>query len=236
MSNSRSFGSSPGSPRDASGRSGDGRLHAPAAQRNRAPIAAVLADWLPASGTVLELASGTGEHGLHFAACFPGLVWQPSDPDAQHRRSIEAYRLAEGGANLRPPLDIDVTAPVWPLQDLPGDRVDALVCCNMIHIAPWAAAEGLFAGAGRHLKAGGGLFLYGPFRRPGVPTASSNEAFDASLKSRNPAWGLRDLEAVTALAAAVGLAAPQVVEMPANNLSLWFVKQAWTPPRKPPSQ
>ncbi len=225
MSNSTPFGSPPRSPQDPAASPPDGRLHAPAAQRNRAPIAAVLADWLPAGGTVLELASGTGEHGLHFAACFPGLVWQPSDPDPQHRRSIEAYRLAEGGANLRPPLDIDVTAPDWPLQDLPGEGLDVLVCCNMIHIAPWAAAEGLFAGAGRYLKAGGGLFLYGPFRRRGVPTAPSNEAFDASLKSRNPDWGLRDLEAVTALAEAVGLAAPQVVEMPANNLSLWFERQ-----------
>jgi hypothetical protein len=201
----------------------EGRLRAAATARNKAPIAAVLADWLPAGagGTVLELASGTGEHALHFAAAFPRLAWQPSDPDPRHRRSIEAYRRSEGGPNLLAPLDIDVTAPAWPL---PGS-VEAMICCNMIHIAPWTAAEGLFAGAARHLKDGGGLFLYGPFKRYGRHTAASNAAFDASLRAQNPAWGIRDLEAVTALAAAAGLAAPRIAAMPANNLSLWFEKR-----------
>jgi len=198
----------------------DDRLHAPATLRNRAAIAAVLARWLPSAGTVLEIASGTGEHALHFAAALPALVWQPSDPDAAHRRSIEAYRRTEGTANLRPPLDLDVTAPDWPLTQ----PVEAVVCCNMIHIAPWAAAEGLVAGAGRHLKPGGGLFLYGPFRRDGQHTAPSNAAFDVSLRAQDPAWGVRDLEAVAALAMAAGFAPPLVEAMPANNLSLWFAK------------
>ena len=202
----------------------DSRLHAPATQRNKAAIATVLAGWLPAEiqsgGRVLEVASGTGEHALHFAVAFPGLTWQPSDPDPQHRRSIEAYRKAEGPANLLPPLDLDVTVSPWPLEQ----AVDAMVCCNMVHIAPWSAAEGLFAGAGRHLKPGGGLYLYGPFLQPGVETAPSNLAFDASLRAQNPAWGLRDLAAVTALAQAAGLAPPRVQPMPANNLSLWFAK------------
>lgn len=198
----------------------DDRLHAPATQRNRAPIAAVLARWLPPAGTVLEIASGTGEHALHFAAALPALTWQPSDPDAAHRRSIEAYRRAEGRANLRPPLDLDATAADWPLHQ----PVEAIVCCNMIHIAPWAAAEGLVAGAGRHVKPGGGLFLYGPFRRGGQHTAPSNAAFDASLRAQDPAWGVRDLEAVAALAAAAGFAPPLVEAMPANNLSLWFAR------------
>jgi SAM-dependent methyltransferase len=198
----------------------DNRLHAPATQRNKAAIAAVLAGWLPAAGAVLEVASGTGEHALHFAAAFPGVAWQPSDPDPQHRRSIAAYRQAEGTANLLPPLDLDVTRPDWSLKA----EVDAMVCCNMIHIAPWAAAEGLLAGAGRHLKPGGGLYLYGPFRQPGVAIAPSNLAFDASLRAQDPAWGLRHLDDVARLAAANGLGEPLVEAMPANNLSLWFAK------------
>lgn len=201
---------------------GDARLHAPATQRNRAPLAEVLAAWLPAAGRVLEVASGTGEHALYFAARFPGLTWLPSDPDPAHRASIAAYRadhLGAGGTdNLLAPLDLDTTAASWPLED----PVDAVVCCNMIHIAPWAAAEGLVAGAARHLKPGGGLFLYGPFRQAGVPTAPSNEAFDASLRARDPAWGLRELAAVSELAAAAGFAAPRVEPMPANNLAVWF--------------
>lgn len=200
----------------------DARRHAPATRRNREPIAAVLAAWLPSRGTVLELASGTGEHARHFAARFPDLLWQPSDPDPELRRSIAAYRELEGGANLLVPLDIDVTAPNWPIRG----PVEAMVCCNMIHIAPWAAAQGLFAGAGRYLAPGGGLYLYGPFRRGGRHTAPSNAAFDASLHAQDPAWGLRDLEEVSALAEAAGLAAPLVEEMPANNLSLWFAKPA----------
>lgn len=202
----------------------DNRLYAPAAQRNKVPIATALARWLPAriqaDGRVLEIASGTGEHAVHLAAAFPGLAWLPSDPDARARDSIEAHRQAEAGNNLLPPLALDVTEPDWPLKE----DVDAIVCCNMIHIAPWAAAEGLFAGAGRHVKPGGGLFLYGPFLQPGVETAPSNLAFDAGLRAQNPAWGLRDLAAVTQLAEANGFAPPQIAAMPANNLSLWFAR------------
>lgn len=204
----------------APGSAGDARLHAPATQRNRAPLAAVLGAWLPAAGRVLEVASGTGEHALYFAARFPELTWLPSDPDPAHRASIAAYRQAEATPNLLAPLDLDTTAASWPLEG----PVDAVVCCNMIHIAPWPAAEGLVAGAACHLKPGGGLFLYGPFRRADVATAPSNEAFDASLRARNPAWGLRDLEAVAELAAAAGFAAPRVEPMPANNLAVWFAR------------
>ncbi|MEO3427977.1 DUF938 domain-containing protein [Pelagibius sp. CAU 1746] len=217
------------------GISGGGHLHAPATQRNRVPIAQVLATWLPpevqAGGRVLEVASGSGEHALYFAGRFPGLIWLPSDPEPASRASIAAYRddhLAAGGpGSLAPPLDLDATRPDWlaPAGPLDGP-VDAVVCCNMIHIAPWPAAEGLVAGASRVLNAGGGLFLYGPFKRGGAHTAPSNEAFDASLRARNPAWGVRDLEAVAALAAGAGFAAPRIAELPANNLAVWFVKQS----------
>ncbi len=216
----------------------EARRHAPATARNRDPIAAVLRDLLPPNGMVLELASGTGEHAAYFASRFPGVVWQPSDPDPQLRRSIEAHRLAASCANLRAPLDIDVTAPLWPLDGMAAPPT-AMVCINMIHIAPWAAAEGLFAGASRHLgvgggsgggsgagagAAGGGLFLYGPFKRDGMHTAPSNEAFDRSLRAQDPSWGVRDLGAVSAMAMGAGLAPPEVFEMPANNLALWFAK------------
>ena len=191
---------------------------------------------MPQSGRVLELASGTGEHAVYFASRFPGLVWQPSDPDPDLRLSIEAYRLESSCSNLCAPLDIDVTAPRWPLDPMAGPPA-VMVCINMIHIAPWAAVEGLFAGAGRHLgtgaganagagAAGGGLFLYGPFKRDGVHTAASNEAFDRSLRAQNPAWGVRDLGAVSAMAMGAGLAPPEVFEMPANNLAVWFPKPA----------
>ena len=203
----------------------EARRYAPATARNRAPIAAVLADWLPASGRVLEIASGTGEHALHFAARFPQILWQPSEPDAALRRSIAAHRQSDGGDNLLAPVALDVTAADWPAQAV-DPRPDVVFCANMIHIAPWAAAEGLIAGAGRYLAAGGGLFLYGPFKRGGGHTAPSNAAFDASLRAQDPAWGVRDLEAVTALAEAAGLTPPRIREMPANNLALWFARRA----------
>jgi len=180
----------------------------------------VLTRVLPASGPLLEIASGTGEHAVWFAAGLPGLVYQPSDPDPAHRASIAAWIAASGLENLRPPLALDVTAPDW--ERLPGVPRDpaAILCINMIHIAPWSAALGLLRGAGAVLGAGGVLYLYGPYRRGGAHTADSNAAFDRSLRGRDPAWGVRDLEAVTSAAADAGLVLDEVVEMPANNLSL----------------
>jgi SAM-dependent methyltransferase len=197
-----------------------GALSAPAVARNRQPILDVLQDWLPARGEVLEIAAGTGEHALFLAAAFPTLTWRPSDPDAGARDSIEAWRQAEGSPNLMPPLALDAADPAsWPVE-----RADAVVCINMIHISPWASTIGLMTGAGRVLAPGGVLYLYGPYREAGVETAASNDAFDADLKRRNPAWGLRDLDAVEALAAEHGLAFAARVAMAANNLSVVFRK------------
>jgi SAM-dependent methyltransferase len=197
----------------------DARLYAPAAARNRQPILDVLEQHLPGRGLVLEVASGTGEHVVHFAQARPGLVFQPSDPDAAHRASIDAWTAALGLANVRPAIALDVTAEVWPVE-----AADAVLCSNMIHIAPWAAAVGLVRGAGRVLPPGGLLFLYGPYKRGGQHTAPTNAAFDADLRAQNPAWGVRDLEAVASLAADNGFAQPTIVQMPANNLSLVFRK------------
>jgi SAM-dependent methyltransferase len=201
----------------------DARQFAPAAARNRDPIWAVLHPHLPAKGLVLEIASGSGEHAVHFArAAGPEITFQPSDPDPASRASIDAWVAASGLANIRPGLALDATAPAWPL-----DHADVVLCCNMIHIAPWAAAVGLLKGAARVLTSGGLLFLYGPFKRGGRHTAPSNEAFDRDfLRARNPAWGVRDLEAVSDLAEAAGFAPPRVEEMPANNLSVLFRRQA----------
>ncbi|MGE8130822.1 DUF938 domain-containing protein [Methylobacterium sp. NPDC080182] len=192
-------------------------LTAPAVARNRDAILAVLREILPDSGTVLEIASGSGEHAVHVAAALPGLDWLPSDPEPAARRSIAAHALRAGLDNIRPPLALDAAAAAWPVA-----RVDGIVCINMIHIAPWAATEGLMAGAGRVLSAGGVLFLYGPFREADRPFAESNAAFDASLRARDPAWGVRDLDAVAAEAARHGLSLVRRVAMPANNLSLIF--------------
>ena len=193
------------------------RRHAPATARNRQPILEVLQSRLPASGLVLEVASGSGEHIIYFAAALPHLVFQPSDPTDDARASIDDWIAESGLANVRPAVTLDAEAPTWPIE-----QAAAVLCCNMIHIAPWSAAVGLITGAGRLLPAGGLLYLYGPYRRGGQHTAPSNEAFDLDLRRRNPAWGVRDLEAVTELAAAHRFAAPEIVEMPANNLSLAF--------------
>jgi SAM-dependent methyltransferase len=197
----------------------DARQYAPAAARNRDPIWSVLQPSLPATGRVLEVASGSGEHAVHFAQrAAPGLVFQPSDPDPQARASIDAWAAATRLPNIRPALALDATAETWPIA-----QADAVLCFNMIHIAPWEACIGLVRGAARVLSAGGPLFLYGPFKREGRHTAPSNAAFDRDfLKARNPAWGVRDLEAVAALAAGQGFGAPAIVEMPANNLSVSF--------------
>ncbi|KAA0683060.1 DUF938 domain-containing protein [Roseomonas genomospecies 6] len=191
----------------------DSRRHAPATERNRAPILEVLRRTLPPQGLVLEVASGTGQHAAAFAGALPGVIWQPSDPDPALRDSIRAWAAAATLPNLREPLDLDAASAGWPIRS-----ADAVVCINMIHIAPWQAALGLFAGAERLLPAGGPLLLYGPFRRGGRHTAPSNAAFDADLKARNPAWGVRDLDAVERAAAGFTLA--EVAEMPANNLTV----------------
>lgn len=206
--------SGPWTPGD--GGHGDKR-HAPATLRNRDAIAAVLADWLPAAGTVLEVASGSGEHVVHFAAVFPQLEWQPSDPDPAGLTSIAAHRSEAGLANIAPPLALDAAASEWPI-----DRAAAILCINMVHISPWEATPGLFAGAARLLTADAPLVLYGPYIEPGVPTADSNLTFDASLRARNPAWGLRDTGEVKDAAANAGLAFAGRRAMPANNLMLLF--------------
>ena len=194
------------------------KRHAPATERNRDPIAAVLREVLPPSGLVLEVASGTGEHAAYFARLFPALDWQPSDPDPDALTSIEAWGADAAAPNLLPPVELDA-AGTWPI-----DHADAVLCINMVHISPWAATLGLLAGAARLLPPGGPLILYGPYRRGEVDTAESNEAFDRSLKARNPDWGLRDLEEVAAAAKAAGLVLERVVEMPANNLTVVFRK------------
>ncbi|WP_244815953.1 DUF938 domain-containing protein [Caballeronia sp. Lep1P3] len=199
--------------------SADARRRASAAERNRDAILAVLARVLPQSGVVLEIASGTGQHAVHCAAALAGIVWQPSDADPAARNSIAAWRAHAGLANLSAPLSIDVTQGDWGIGE-----VAAVVCINMIHIAPWQAAEALVRGAGARLAPGGVLYLYGPYRRNGAHTAPSNEAFDAQLRATDPRWGVRDMEAVEALARGAGFALADVVAMPANNFSVIFVK------------
>jgi hypothetical protein len=199
----------------------DARRFAPAVARNKAPITEVLARHLPASGLVLEIASGSGEHALHFAAHFPALTFQPTDPDHAALASIAAWRAEAQLANLLPPLVLDVMADAWPVR-----KADAVVCINMIHIAPWEVTAALIHGAARILPSGGMLFLYGPFKQGGKHTATSNAEFDASLRAQDARWGLRDLEAVTEIARAAGFAVPMVEAMPANNLSVIFRRHA----------
>jgi SAM-dependent methyltransferase len=193
------------------------KRQAPAAARNRQPILDVLTPRLPARGLVLEIASGSGEHIVHFAEALPDLVFQPSDPSPEARASIDDWAQSLTLGNVRPALALDAAADLWPLE-----RANAVLCCNMIHIAPWEAAVGLIAGASRILQKDGTLYLYGPYRRGGRHTAPSNEAFDLDLRRRNPAWGVRDLETVASLAEAQGFGLPEIIDMPANNLSLVF--------------
>ncbi|WP_245804612.1 DUF938 domain-containing protein [Erythrobacter tepidarius] len=195
------------------------KQHAPATLRNREPIAAVLARELPASGTVLEVAAGTGEHALFFAQTFPALAWQPTDPSPEALASIAAYRKDYAGHNLAAPLRLDASAPdSWPVA-----AAEAMVCINMVHISPWEATLGLFAGAERVLaESRGPLILYGPFIEAEVETAPSNRDFDASLKARNPLWGLREAEALDALASRHGMARSARHAMPANNIMLVY--------------
>ena len=200
--------------------SGQGRQFAPAAARNEAPIIDVLRDVLPESGRALEIGSGPGQHIAAFAAAFPAIDWQPSEPEAPARDSIAA-RIADAGIdNLHAPLDLDVTRPDW--HAALGGPCDAIVCINVLHITPWVVAEGLMAGAGRLLNPGGIVYLYGPYMRDGQHTAPSNAAFDASLRQRDPAWGVRDITDVTRCAETSGLALDRVVDMPRDNFSLVF--------------
>jgi hypothetical protein len=195
------------------------KQHAPATLRNRDPIAEVLARELPASGTVLEIAAGTGEHAVFFAERFPALQWQPTDPSSEALASIAAYRADYPGSNLAAPLLLDATAPSsWPVRE-----AAAILCINMVHISPWEATLGLFAGAAEILgKSGGPLILYGPFLEQGVETAPSNWEFDASLKARDPRWGLRQAEELDSLAQQHSMTRSARHAMPANNIMLIY--------------
>jgi cyclopropane fatty-acyl-phospholipid synthase-like methyltransferase len=197
------------------------KLCSEAAVRNAPPIAAVLARVLPRAGTVLEIASGSGQHVVHFARAFPHLRFQPTDKDQEALRSIEAWRAEAGAENILPALALDVTRSPWPTAE-----ADAILNINMIHISPWEACQALFRGAATLLNDRGLLYLYGPFRIDGRPTAPSNEVFDASLRARNPAWGLRTLGEVERLAETEGFFLEETVDMPANNLSVVFRKRA----------
>jgi hypothetical protein len=191
------------------------RRSAPAALRNREAIAEVLRQWLPRSGLVLEIASGSGEHAIYFAECFPDLEWQPSDVHPDALSSIAAWRAEAGRTNVRPPLILDASSPDWPIY-----RADALLSINMVHISPWASALGLLDGAARLLSPGGPLIMYGPWLKNDIPTAASNRDFDADLKRRDPQWGLRRVEDFAAEAEKRGLRLEATSAMPANNLML----------------
>ena len=193
------------------------KRHAPAAGRNREPIAAVLTEELPSSGLVVEVASGTGEHAVHFARTFPRLQWQPSDPDPAALESVAAWREAVRLPNLLPPIRLDASDPAWPVAS-----ADAVLCINMIHISPVAATVGLVTGAARLLAPGSPLVVYGPFFEEGVETAPSNLAFDASLQARDPEWGLRSVEWLDRVASEQGFRRSRRVAMPANNVTLVY--------------
>lgn len=195
----------------------NGKWSTPTAERNKGPILDVLARVLPRRGLVLEIASGTGQHIVHFAKALSDLTWQPSDPDPELRESI-AQRVAEEKlANVNPPIELDVTRLPWPLP-----TADAVVAINLIHVAPWSATLALLEGTKALLPAQHVLFLYGPYRRHGQHTSKSNEQFDSDLHAQNSEWGLRDLEAVSETAASSGFVLTEIVEMPANNFSLVF--------------
>ena len=196
------------------------RLVSPSAERNRAPISEVLSQVLPERGVVLEISSGTGQHVVHFARAMPNLIWQPSERDDDCLRSIVAWLAVEQLPNVRPPLHLDVSASPWPITS-----AAALVCINMIHIAPWSAAQALFRGGEGLLSGGGVVCLYGPFRRQGRHTSPSNEAFDELLRRQDPDWGVRDLDEVARLADTAGFDLLQTNEMPSNNLTVVFRKR-----------
>ena len=206
----------------------DGRLDAAAFHRNHAPIWAVLQKFLAGrSGDVLEAGSGTGQHVVHFAGQTPDITWWPSDYNDAHLNSIAAWRAHAGLPNIKPAMQIDLSDPAWStaMQDGGGPaELLAVFCANVIHIAPWRVAEGLFAGAARYLRSDGRLFVYGPFKRDGKHTALSNAVFDTSLRDRDAEWGVRDIADVEKLAEGVGLGLVDTVQMPANNLILVFAR------------
>ncbi|MCC7284561.1 MAG: DUF938 domain-containing protein [Burkholderiaceae bacterium] len=197
----------------------DARETAPSAERNRRPILEVLARVLPPRGLVLEIGSGTGQHVAHFAQALPALTFQPSEMDVERHASIAAWAAAGKLSNVEPPLAFDVTKSPWPVS-----AADAIVCINVIHISPWEATLALMAGAGAILSAGGVLVTYGPYKRGGAHTSQSNQAFDASLRARNPLWGVRDVDTVAQVAGSEGLALEEIVPMPANNFTLVWRK------------
>jgi hypothetical protein len=197
------------------------KLRSPAVERNTGPIGEVLAEWLPATGTVLEVASGSGEHAVAFARAFPLLQWQPSDPDIAALSSVECWRAEEGSPNLLPPVRLDAASPSWPL-----DHADAVVAINMVHISPWEASLGLLEGAAGLLPSGGALIFYGPWRFEGQPLEASNAAFDRSLKERDPRWGLREVGTFAEEARQRGLGLVEQRLMPANNRMLLFRRAA----------
>ena len=195
----------------------DHRQYAPATVRNRDFILDVLRDVLPMTGVILEIASGSGEHVVHFARNLPSLVFQPSDPEPDALLSVAAWMKAAEVANVHAPIVLDASRSPWPIAS-----ADGIICINMVHISPWDASVGLIRGAAAILPPGSPLYLYGPYKRAGFATAPSNEAFDRNLRDRNPIWGLRDLEAIAAIAQSAGFSIPDITEMPANNLSIVF--------------
>lgn len=206
-----------------SGMSEDHRRRAPAASRNRDPILQVLQKTLPSQGTILEIASGTGEHACFFAAAFPNVSWQPTDMDDRALRSIEAYRQHEAPANVAAPMRLDVTADIWPIQE-----ADGAVCINMVHISPWKCSVALLEGCAKTLNPGAPLVLYGPYKRGGIHTAPSNESFDNSLRQQNPEWGIRDLDEIAAVAGDCGLTLENPIDMPSNNYCV-IIRQKGSP-------
>ena len=195
----------------------DHRQYAPATVRNCDFILDVLRDVLPTTGVILEIASGSGEHIVHFARNLPSLVFQPSDPEPDALLSVAAWMKAAEVTNVRAPIVLDASRSLWPIAS-----ADGIICINMVHISPWDASVGLIRGAAAILPPGSPLYLYGPYKRKGFATAPSNEAFDRNLRDRNPIWGLRDLEAIAAIAQSAGFSIPDITEMPANNLSIVF--------------
>ena len=198
------------------------KRYAPATERNREAILAVLRDSLPDQGSVLEIASGTGQHALFFAQHLTTRFWLPTDRDVANLASIAAWREESDAANLLPPCQLDVRDSVWPIDGSPPEPVSAIVNINMLHISPWSCCQALFAGAAEVLTQGAVVMLYGPFKRDGLHTAPSNATFDERLRSQDPEWGVRDLEAVVEVAVEQGFACESVIEMPANNLSVVF--------------